>query len=417
MRGNQVVDNSRGDWPNNAGGGETAAKIPVPGTLAEVISQPPVSQPLNQLKQPQAATSQATPPTPTVLATPLSEFLPEKTIAVLRETAYKAYRIRAFVNQVGAQRKAIILVGESHKKHKGAFAQGERILNEFPYRALEAINASKYWGNKVEAVVLKGCFAAARLLTPRRFECESTIDLAATQTTLEEIKGLLVSLVAATIKLHGLTSEDRSKWADIPAFSFGGEKFSMADVPEWSTSSNGFSITGSEVLELAFKLAASSAESLPTSERTSRIFYLEDDHKPTLAEQIGTFRLPLMAASSAILFANSYLPFGEVPATLQFACRTYMSAVAIGLVAAQALWKRCYDRPWFPYLQGGFSGAFVGARDKTFVRNINAIVQENNDVETLLTIVGRAHVPGVSNILQNQHGWKELDVPGQRVGY
>jgi len=35
----------------------------------------------------------------------------------------------------------------------------------------------------------------------------------------------------------------------------------------------------------------------------------------------------------------------------------------------------------------------------------------------MLAVVGRGHVPGMSKMLKEAHGWRELDVPGQKEGY
>lgn len=46
-----------------------------------------------------------------------------------------------------------------------------------------------------------------------------------------------------------------------------------------------------------------------------------------------------------------------------------------------------------------------------------ATLTSHEEVDKLLVLVGRDYVAGVSESLMKQHGWIELDVPGQKVGF
>lgn len=86
-------------------------------------------------------------------------------------------------------------------------------------------------------------------------------------------------------------------------------------------------------------------------------------------------------------------------------------------MAGSLLSQRFYDRWWLPYLKAGLLGATVGNRNRTFVATTNSVFQDNPDVDCLLVIVGREHVPGMSNLFKEQHAWCELEVAGQKEGF
>lgn len=70
------------------------------------------------------------------------------------------------------------------------------------------------------------------------------------------------------------------------------------------------------------------------------------------------------------------------------------------------------DYPIYSAMQG----PIVKRRNKSFIESIEEIFKNREDVTILAAIVGRAHVPGMMQLLTKKYGWKELQVKGQVNG-
>lgn len=413
MSGEQALDNSKLVQTELSKAVLPERGAPVPAqTTAHTPSQ------LSELKNPGSAlpenVGQAA-QTRQVLR--LEDLLPAETIRTIRETPQTEYRIRAFVKEIDGQLRSLLLVGETHKKDDAAFIQGDRLAQGFNYSAVEGVVLSRYWGGKALDVLMGAYHRINTFFGDKTHRNGSTIDLVEGQAGLENVKDSIAKRVSEVIKKHQLTPNSRDGWNDIPVSVVQGHTTSMADIATMKLEAAGAKVTGEQILDAAFEMAQSPDTGRAPPRKATKIFPLEDNHTPTLTEQIGMFYLPALVASNAMVFAWPFLPDGPVITPLKWASAAIAIPALIGSYSSKLLHKQFYDKPWMPYLKAGLLGAVVNERNKTFVSSLNAIFQDNREVDKLLAIVGRGHVPGVSHSLSNEHGWRELDVPGQEAGY
>jgi hypothetical protein len=412
MASQQALDNSGRE-------GIAPQGVPVAGSvrIAPASSDPalrPVPE-IGALKNPGSTTPESSIHKP--LAAHLSDLLPADTIKTMSEVPQRNYRIRAFVKEIGGEQKTLVLLGERHSKSAEAFKQGDTVVDCFNYRALEGFDTKKYWASKALMFVMEGFDAMYKILGRKDTQSGSTIDLVQGGANLDPLKHSLVEQVSKAIKTHQLTLNDRTGWKDIPAAEIQGQKIPMASIEGMELESCGVKVRGAEILEAAFKMATSADTHSVARQPTVRVFQLEEDHKPTLTEQLGMAYLPFIVASNVTFLACALLPTGPIVSSIKLASGAVVLAGFASAMCSKLLQSTFYDSSWLPYLQGGPLGALVTNRNKTFVNSINALFNDKAEVNPLLVIVGRGHVPGMSNSLVRDHGWKELSVPGQKEGY
>ena len=159
------------------------------------------------------------------------------------------------------------------------------------------------------------------------------------------------------------------------------------------------------------RLAAFRSEGSTTQETVAQddmvaVFHLEKNHKPGLAERVETLIVPTSILSLLLYVVPCMLPKSSFAHMIRIAALCGALSLVYFAVGT-ALSDRFQHRRWFRRLFGLTLG-LVSGRDKTMAGNIDEIMREYPDVENILNIVGKYHVPGMKRLLLDAYGYKEI---------
>jgi hypothetical protein len=145
-----------------------------------------------------------------------------------------------------------------------------------------------------------------------------------------------------------------------------------------------------------------------TGEWPRETFHVERDHSPGAAEQLGSVLLP------------PYFVLGSAapPTCLLSACYWGLSWAFLPHASSPAGWAAVaafgtsFALKQIVNLSGGVDNvisnlAGLEPRNATMVENSIAVFDERADVDKLLVIVGKSHVPGMVHLLEEQ-GFKQV---------
>ena len=254
------------------------------------------------------------------------------------------YEVRTLKSNNG---QTVVILGESHLKNLGSSIIGKRLLLEFSYRAHEYASTEKTWGGDLFARYLETAFQEIRTTTDRTQG--STISDAFVP------KDQMISSLNEMMKMV-------EKLPDIK--------------PEHSKS---------RLQEFEYKN-----------------YFLENNHKPDLKENLYSVIVP-MEMLSKVLLAPTALAAWAYPQS--FVAEMVLPSL-IAIIGVRALQKytgnklepKYGDQKWFNTIFFD-KMALLDARNQTKAKNIISLLEKHPEIQTLLVIVGQLHVEGIEKTL------------------
>lgn len=256
--------------------------------------------------------------------------------------------------------KNVIIMGETHLKDVIASVVGRRVLLEFPHRAHELASSEKTWGGEFFSLYLETVFNHIQTTTNRTYQ--STIsDAHSTAAEVLSSVRALESTLAKTLNVEVQAVQQNS--------------------------------------------------SLNRDYTNYKNFFLENNHRPDLKENLYSVVVPTEYLSKALLIPTAAFslaaPNGFVAEIVLPTLLVIVGTRAIHKYLGKKLKTKYSDKTWFNNIFFDDRG-LLDARNKTKTKNINKILNENPEVKTLLVIVGKLHVEGIVENLLNVGYHKEL---------
>ena len=257
------------------------------------------------------------------------------------------YEVRTLKSNNG---QTVVILGESHLKNLGSSIIGKRLLLEFSYRAHEYASTEKTWGGDLFARYLEAAFREIRTTTDRTQG--STISDAFVP------KDQMMSSLNEMIKMV-------EKLPDIK--------------PENSEN------TKAKLQEFEYKN-----------------YFLENNHKPDLKENLYSVIVPVEMLSK-VLLAPTALAAWAYPQS--FVAEIVLPSV-ITIIGVRALQKytgkklepKYGEKKWFNTIFFD-KMALLDARNQTKAKNIISLLNNHPEIHSLLVIVGQLHVEGIEKTL------------------
>lgn len=260
------------------------------------------------------------------------------------------YEVRTLKSQKG---QTVVILGESHLKNLGASIIGKRLLLEFSYRAHEYASTEKTWGGDLFASYLEAVFKEIR------------------------------------------TTTDRTQ----------GSTISDAFVPkEQMLSSLNDMIKMVEKLP-DIKYEASENSKARLQEFEYKNFFLENNHKPDLKENLYSVIVPGEMISKVMLaptaLASWAYPQSFVAEIVLPSLVAVIGVRALQKYLGQKLEPKYGERKWFNSIFFD-KMALLDARNQTKANNIVSLLNKHPEIQTLLVIVGQLHVEGIEKNLMKK---------------
>lgn len=293
------------------------------------------------------------------------------------------FTVRVMSGSVAGVNRAIVLVGEAHVKGSRDSEIGKSILRAFKNYGLEGADVDLTWGGRLFSLTLDAAFFVIRIASLGRLNQGSTIDDAYLDSLSEDWDPIseLVDIIDK-YQLNELTPEERERLL-IPY--------------------NGKMISGERVLTLLEQVKKKYGD-MP------RAFSLERGHQPDLQENLFSIMYPAMFAWSLYQVASAPFKLASVVASGDTTHALVHAGVAAGVVATSFVAYRVIRRYRPMFIPGVLNavGRFIfgRGRDKTMVKNMKDIFENNRDLTTLLVLVGKAHIPCMQSLLESRYGFK-----------
>lgn len=137
-----------------------------------------------------------------------------------------------------------------------------------------------------------------------------------------------------------------------------------------------------------------------------KFFHLEKGHRGDWKEKAELWAEPLCLGAACAFFASAFVPVPHVITDLS-------NAVLIGggsnFVTGYYLLTRFPKQEWLKTVF--FLGAGpIDARNKTMAKNIGLFLDQRSNVDQVMIIVGRGHIPGIMELIKAQ-GFQETEKP------
>ena len=268
----------------------------------------------------------------------------------LSEANKTDYTVTTMQSQSG---QTVVLLGEVHVKNIMSSVIGKKVLLEFPYRAHESADSGKTWGGEWFSMYISSA--------------------------VKEIQ-------RATYRTEGSTIRD----AALPKHQIIDSLHEMLRFLEAQT--------GIKLDDYKHK------QKTPEPKLEYKNFFLENNHKPDLKENLYSVVVPTVGMAKTLfvpvvlasfIFPNSFVAEAVLPSLA-----TIIGARALHLYAGKKLKSKHSGKAWYNTIFFD-NVALVDARDKTMSKNINKILEQNPDVETLLVVVGQLHIEGLMKNLKS----------------
>jgi hypothetical protein len=292
------------------------------------------------------------------------------------------YKVAVLSGVVNGKQRNVVFLGETHVKDQVAKQVGKAVLKEFNFRGLEGASTKATWGGPFFAWSVDVLYKLAKVITFGKRNQSSTIYDAYREAQLQK----------AAARIAGLIKEGKISQSDLASLSvkIGEEKISMEKLI------SDFGLDGNKI---------------PVTQVTN--IALEAGHKPDLAENLQSIFFPVLLLSWAGGICSkaleSAVPGNVVSGVLSNVSRPVFVVNTTQLFGSTILGRWFKDRGWYKYVFSVQFGLLTG-RNRTMVENIKAAFQANDDQSTLLVIVGRDHVEGMTDLLKSQMGFIEMPV-------
>lgn len=294
-------------------------------------------------------------------------------------------------------------MGEVHNKSPQSAAIGREVVSNFDYVGREGFDPEKTWGGgfkgRVVSPVLSKLgikdrpqFWFARLIGKIIGKGGRTEGTTIAAAQVAEIRNNLVN------NLKSISAQERSELIA-----------KLEEIPErdrsGAISMGGLTLfTGNEILDLA-KLAADGRD-LPAISGPKETFHLEAGHKPDIWENIQSIEGYITVG----LLAGYYTAEAFIPPHIAEQGAYAISALSAYKIAGSLLSNsRFQTAKWYQRIFPLSLGVIRG-RNSTMVNNIESTFTNRGEVDQLLAIVGKAHIPEMKQLLQRM-GYTAIPLP------
>jgi|GEM_PF-1022007 hypothetical protein len=324
----------------------------------------------------------------------------------------EGYSVKILVKNFDGRRLVVPVLGEMHIKDEADSLLGKNVLSHFNFRALESLMDGAPPSCLTRAVgrLAELGMACYEYMNPSATFQSTILDAFQERPWFDEqrskhilglknwvLKPLPPSAgpLLAGKKLNELTSEQRRsvsiQWAIVNA--------------------RGESQVVSYTLEVIYQhqdqiLAGDVRHFLPLDPAQKYHFWLEKDHVRGVGEAIAV-AYPAVRFTLCLAAACTFLPYSETIFSPEISSGLRIAA-ATSLVtnAVASYWDNIHEqREKLPIYINPMNG-LIFDRDSTMARNLNQITIEYPELNSLLAIVGKAHVPGLVKLLTTNYGFE-----------
>lgn len=327
-------------------------------------------------------------------------------LALYKAQASGEYDVKYAHANIDGKERLVVLLGESHVKKAGAGVLGKDVVNQFPVRGLEGADFSKTWGGKLLGFTLDLMYGLGRLNPLKRMHKTSTID-DAHKVPREQL------LIQVALAINENIEKGNIKEGDLTT-----GKISVGDI----------TFEGEEIAKALAKVRlflkdpetfkaerAKNAEKEGGKPKTQfvQVIPLEKDHVPDLKENLASLYIPSMVTACAAGLCVSLLESAGVPGMSHVESTTI--PLFYGLAPYAVFGPKVANR-WIPRTTGWHYilnpiAAIGRNRSKTMASNVNKALIDNNDINTMLVVVGKEHVPEIIEFLDSNYKSGDLPTP------
>lgn len=335
--------------------------------------------------------------------------VPEAALELVRCNT-RDYTCQVLCKVVDGQKRVAMLLGESHLKSKMAGEVGEAILANFQHRALEGAKLGQ-----AESTVLKGLHFLVKANSyiafwNRRLTRGSTIDDSENNGILENVKLGLAAAIFAFARDNSINLHNPSELPDGAEITFSNTKIPIKSVLSGEIKCGNVKIKGDSILELAQQIQDQASlgtvsEFISTRLAASPVNHnLEENYKTGWRERLAIGYIALAVTMPAV---NGIATFTHMPFAHQVAAATYALLLPLAGKFVQSILPTRFDeRRWYEWLSGPF--ALLGSRrNSVMAEATNKVFTTDPSVQSMVSVVGKAHVSGVARILK-ENGWIEV---------
>lgn len=342
---------------------------------------------LSALSQPQM--SQAGDTLGTTVKSQCYELLSSDQLNVLQSVAAKNdhYKVAVYSGEVAGKARTLVFFGETHYKDKENSELGKEVIEKFEAYGLERIDSSKTWGGKALGVSLSALRVVAKIFSFGKVNRGSTIDDAADRgrnhVVLETLKR-----IASDSNLSNLSKEAADNLKI---------KIGEATIP------------GSRLLELIGELEIE-------AKKGPLVFALEEGHQPDLAENLGSVAIPGILAACVYTIGSAVCELGGALTAGDSMSALEAGGAVVGTLVILNGMKRILGKYDIVHLaaRSALEISFRRGRNKTMVGNLIKAFEQNPELDTMLVVVGSAHISGMGKLLSQQQGF--IPVPLDQIG-
>lgn len=332
-------------------------------------------------------------PSPAAAAARLSLSNPRRD--ALAAAAKGDYTVRVLRGTVAGKQRLVVLLGESHVKDEWNAKLGQLVISHFPVRGIEGFIGTGNFAYRLYcSVFIPITFGLARLIAlgaankgsslqeaiayidhertgrQRFLEIAKTMPAAHSAQALESLRQVPEALM-----------EDPIAPREYPGVTFGQAK-------------------------QAFEAVQAGLEPSLFMKDRRTVFPLEIGHKAGIAE-----RFEAIAETAGLLSPVIMMPFAlwlhSFPPALTFVLALpifFFVYVQLGIFLSAVFG----EKPWVAALLAVAAPRKLVDRNRTLAGNMIEIFESYLAFNTLLAIMGQAHVPGIKKILADRYGFTEV---------
>lgn len=376
---NLLVEKTVRSWPEAAP--SDAQNLPAVHQAQGLLKSSKFSEPKERFSDAQV------PP----LKTPVAKFSFDNPIAGAMESLHAAvkddYLVSVLAKKEGGRHHFVVLLGEVHVKNKKNAELGRNVAKQFDYIGVEGHDSSRLIGGRFFGRI----HSIARKLM-RKFSARtegSTIDEIAKMQSLDQAKRKFAK------SMESLSAKERERVKSNLQVKIGGRPFTSEEMEDFWKDVESFMGNPSK------------SGSKTEASQSQTVFDLEEGHKPDFIEQAAVMFLPVLLGVYMVSWITAFLPDSPVVREIRSITVPPIIFLVVYSLFGDLLKRRFQDSRWYRVL---FPDGLVIGRNKTMAANISKNLEARPEMDKMLVVVGKAHVPGMKELLINQHGFKEIPV-------
>jgi len=313
------------------------------------------------------------------------------------------YSVEVMKTVINGKEKTLVILGETHIKSPTSAAIGQDVVNHFDVVGNEGYDSNKTWGGKFKNSVMAPVLAKIGIKGAPQFWMARLISRFKGPAGRTEGSSTRVAAVAEMKNKYSadLKEMPRDKLAEM----IRQLEEAPAEIRRDAIQIDGIKIfTFDEILSMAKE--AYEGRELETFAGPKKTIHLEDGHKPDIWENIDSIQNYITVGILAGYYATSFLIPQHLADMIGWGVNSFSVYELVGLkVTSSKFQTSTWASRLFP-----LSLAILRGRNATMINNIDKVFNEQPDVNEMLVIVGKLHVPEMKLLLQ-RNNYQSIPLP------